>query len=123
MLDTKIATSMKIGELSEKIEGKVVCGEYRLGEEIACGFSSDLMSDVLTTSSDKLVLITGLSNVQLIRTAEMSDISYIVMVRGKKVSDEMLTLARENEMVLIETSYSMFRASGVLFSAGIKPIF
>jgi len=122
-LDTKIATSMKIKELSERIEGKVVCGEDRLDEEIACGFSSDLMSDVLTTSSDKLVLITGLSNVQLIRTAEMSDISYIVMVRGKKISDEMLTLARENDMVLIETNYSMFRTSGVLFSAGIKPIF
>jgi len=114
---------MKIKELSERIEGKVVCGENRLDEDIACGFSSDLMSDVLTTSSDKLVLITGLSNVQLIRTAEMSDISYIVMVRGKKVSDEMLTLARENDMVLIETDYSMFRTSGVLFSAGIKPIF
>ncbi len=122
-MDTKIAASMKIKELSERIEGKVVCGENRLDEDIACGFSSDLMSDVLTTSSDKLVLITGLSNVQLIRTAEMSDISYIVMVRGKKVSDEMLTLARENDMVLIETDYSMFRTSGVLFSAGIKPIF
>lgn len=114
---------MIVKELSKRIEGKLVCGEHRLEEEIACGFSSDLMSDVLTTSSDKLVLITGLSNVQLIRTTEMSDISYIVMVRGKKVSDEMLTLARENDMVLIETNYSMFRTSGVLFSAGIKPIF
>ncbi|MCF8338324.1 MAG: hypothetical protein K9I74_10130 [Bacteroidales bacterium] len=114
---------MKIEEISEKIEGKVVCGEHRLGEEITCGFSSDLMSDVLTTGSEKLILITGLSNVQLIRTAEMSDISYIVMARGKKVSDEMLNLARENDMVLIETSYSMFRTSGVLFSAGIQPLF
>lgn len=114
---------MKIKDLCEKIAGKVVCGEHRIDDEIMCGFSSDLMSDVLTTSSDKLVLITGLSNVQLIRTAEMSDIIYIIMVRGKKINDQMINLARENDMVLIETNYSMFRTSGILFRDGVKPLF
>ena len=81
------------------------------------------MSDVLTVRSDKLLLLTGLVNIQAIRTAEMSDICCVVFVRNKKVSEEMVNIARENRIAIIQTPYSMFKASGILYSAGIQPVY
>ena len=69
------------------------------------------------------MLITGLVNTQTIRTCEMSEIKVILFVRGKKVSEEMIELAQDNEMVLIETSLSMYRTSGILFNLGLSPVY
>jgi len=114
---------MKLKEIIEIIDGKIICGHCNLEKDVRKGFSSDLMSDVLTTFSDNLLLITGLTNPQVVRTAEMSDISFVVLVRGKKVSQEMINLADESNISLIETDYSMFKVSGILMNAGIKPLF
>jgi predicted transcriptional regulator len=114
---------MKIGQITELLNGKVVCGEEFLDRCVNSVFASDLMSDVLTLRSDDLLLMTGLGNVQTIRTAEMSDINTIIFVRNKKVNEEMLKLAAENDMVLIECPYSMFKASGILYQAGLEPIY
>jgi len=114
---------MKAKEIASVVDGKMVCGEHLQEQEIRFGFSSDLMSDVLTTCCDHLALITGLANAQVIRTAEMSDITVIVFVRGKKASPEMIKLATENDMVLIETAFSMFKTSGLLYAGGLKPLF
>jgi len=81
------------------------------------------ISDVLTLDTDNLVLITGLSNLQAIRTSEMADIRVIVLVRNKKANQQMLDLAIENEMCILESPYSLFKASGLLFQAGLKPIY
>jgi serine kinase of HPr protein (carbohydrate metabolism regulator) len=82
------------------------------------------MSDVLTINTSKrIMLITGLANLQTIRTCEMSEIKVILFVRGKNVSEEMLELAQENEMVLIETPLSMYRTSGILFNLGLSPVY
>ena len=81
------------------------------------GYSSDLMSDVLTLDTDNLVLLTGLVNLQAIRTAEMADIKAIVFVRNKKASQEMIDLARENGICLLESPYSLFKSSGMLFQS------
>lgn len=120
---SQTVSEMKVQEIVSAVEGTLVCGESLRDQEIRYGFSSDLMSDVLTTSSDQLALITGLANSQVIRTAEMSDIAVIILVRGKKVSNEMIILAKENDMVLIETAYSMFKTSGLLYASGLKPLF
>ena len=114
---------MKLSEVALLLGAKVVGGEEELNREIEFAFSSDLMSDVLTLKSDNLLLVTGLANLQTIRTAEMSDINNIIFVRNKKASDEMISLALENDMVLIECEYSMFRTSGLLYQAGIRPIY
>jgi len=114
---------MKLREVVLLLGANVVSGEKELDREIEFAFSSDLMSDVLTLKSDNLLLVTGLANVQTIRTAEMSDINNIIFVRNKKVTDEMVTLAIENEMVLIECEYSMFKTSGLLYQAGILPLY
>lgn len=114
---------MTIREIAEKIDGRVVCCEEKLSTVIEYAFSSDLMSDVLTVKKENILLITGLVNIQAIRTSEMSDINCIVFARDKKVNSDIISLAKENNMVLIESPFSVFRISGELYKAGIKPIF
>ncbi|HLN21744.1 MAG TPA: DRTGG domain-containing protein [Bacteroidales bacterium] len=114
---------MTIKEISSKIKGQIVCCEERNSTDVEYAFSSDLMSDVLTVEKENLVLITGLTNLQTVRTSEMSDINCIIIARDKKVNDEIISLARENNIVLIQSPYSVFRISGELYKAGIKPIF
>lgn len=114
---------MKLSEIIQLTEARLVCGEHRLKDEVGRAFSSDLMSDVLTIDSEDILLITGLANTQAVRTAEMADIHYILLVRNKKAPAEMAELARENGMVLMETPYSLFKASGILYNAGLKPVY
>lgn len=114
---------MKLSEILQLVDGRIVLGADR-EDVIDCVFASDLMSDVLTITTDKsLMLITGLCNLQTIRTCEMSDIRIVLFVRRKKVTEEMKELAEENGMILMETNYSLFRASGILYSAGMLPLY
>jgi hypothetical protein len=87
------------------------------------GFCSDLMSDVLTLETDMMLLITGMANLQTIRTAEMADIHYVLLDRNKKATEEMVKLAVESGIVLLETGMSSFRCCGILYSAGLKPVY
>ncbi len=114
---------MKLKEIAAVLNATISCGVDRLEEEVEMGYSSDLMSDVLTLDTDNLVLITGLVNLQAIRTAEMADIRAIVLVRNKKASPQMIELAFENGMCILESPYSLFKSSGLLFQAGLKPIY
>jgi predicted transcriptional regulator len=114
---------MKIKEIVNIIDGKVITGDCFQEQEISKGFASDLMSDVLTIDSEEIVLITGLANLQAIRTAEMSDIACIIFARNKKVTPEMIELAKENNMVIIECPSSVFKTAGELYKAGIQPLF
>lgn len=105
------------------IDGRVVANgnESRTGYNTA--FASDLMSDVLTLDQENVVLITGLATLQTIRTAEMADINCIIFVRNKKASPEMISLARESGINIVECRYTMFRASGLLYQAGLNPVY
>jgi hypothetical protein len=114
--------AMKVSEIADLINANIVC-DCRDDREVSKAFASDLMSDVLTLETDNTLLITGLANVQAIRTAEMSDINCIVFARNKKVNEEMKKVALENDIVLLETSFSVYRTSGILYQEGIKPIF
>ncbi len=114
---------MKILEIVSLIEGNVITGRDQLEAEVNKAFASDLMSDVLTVKTDGLLLLTGLVNLQAIRTAEMSDIGCVVFVRNKHVTDEMVRLASESKITLIQSPCSLYRASGLLFQAGIQPVF
>ena len=106
------------------VEGTVVVGGDVVNEEVTHAFASDLMSDVLTIKdTDSLMLITGLANTQTIRTCEMSDIQIVLFVRGKNITDEMKELAEENGMVLIQTNYTLFRTSGILYAHGMAPLY
>jgi predicted transcriptional regulator len=114
---------MTIKEISDTIDGRVICCEENLSDRVEYAFASDLMSDVLTVEKENIVLITGLANLQTIRTSEMSEIGCIIIARGKKTGEEMISLAKENSMTLIESPHSMFYISGKLYKAGIKPIY
>lgn len=114
---------MKIREVVALLNAKVYGDEQMLENEVEFAFSSDLMSDVLTVKTQNVLLLTGLANIQSLRTAEMSDVVNVIYVRGKKATDDMKELAEENGILLMECDYSMFRASGILYKAGIKPIY
>lgn len=114
---------MKIREIIELTEARVIAGNPDIPVNIERAFSSDLMSDVLTLDDHHIILITGLANVQLIRTVEMADIPVVLLSRNKTANDEMIQLAEENGIVLLGTPFSMFRASGVLYENGLKPLY
>jgi len=101
----------------------LAAGDEIEGREIKNGFSSDLMSDVLTLDTEHMLLITGLANIQLIRTAEMADIEVVLLARNKKATPDMIELAKETGLVIIETPYSIFRASGILYENGLEPVY
>jgi len=114
---------MKISEVCKLLSATIVCDHKQESNEVERGYSSDLMSDVLTLDTENLLLITGMCNLQTIRTAEMAEIRFIVFVRNKKASIEMIELAKENGICILESPFTLFRASGVLFSAGLKAVY
>ena len=114
---------MKIKDIAQLLSGAIICGEDKTENKVEYAFASDLMSDVLRVEKKNLLLITGLANIQAIRTAELSDISYIIFARNKKITPDMIILAAEHDMVLLESPFSMFRISGELYKSGIKPLF
>jgi len=114
---------MVLKDVCTAVDGTVVCGKGRLDTEVERAFASDLMSDVLTLKAEGFLLLTGLANVQAIRTAEMSDAGCLLLCRGKQATAEMLQLAEENGIVIIESPYSMFKCAGLLYAAGLQPVY
>lgn len=114
---------VKISEIVKLTEARVVAGNPDEQITIERAFSSDLMSDVLTLDDHHIILITGLANVQLIRTVEMADVPVVILCRNKNATTEMIDLANENGTILLETPYSIFRVSGILYVNGLKPLY
>lgn len=115
---------MKIEEILHLTEGRVVAGDPGAIQDVDLVFASDLMSDVLTIkNADDLLLMTGLCNMQTIRTCEMAEIRVVLFVRGKKATEEMIELAEENDMLLIETDFSLYRCSGILYQSGLQALY
>ena len=113
---------MKVEEIIGLLEARVV-GCVDVEKEVTNAFSSDLMSDVLRLGGDCTLLITGLCNIQTIRTAEMAEITTIILARGKKADEEMIEHAVDNEITIIETEFSIFKISGILYNHGLKPMY
>lgn len=112
---------MKLSEVKEILNAEVVAGEEFLDREVKSAFGSDLMSDVLAFVKDQALLLTGLVNGQVIRTAEMMDIKAIVFVRGKKPTEDIAELAKEYSMVVMTTDYTLYPSCGKLYCAGLVP--
>ncbi len=111
---------MKIKEICDLLDGEILCNAENADKEVASAFASDMMSDVLAFVKDQGVLITGLANPQVVRTALMMDISCIVMVRGKVLDQNIVGLAKDNGIVIISTNNNMFETSGILYPAGMN---
>ena len=111
---------MKITEVIRILDARVLCGEDALDQEVYTACGSDLMSDVLAFVKDRTVLITGLTNVHVIRTAEMLDIHCIVFARGKVPGEDVLSEARELGIVVLTTRHTTYTTCGLLYEAGIR---
>ena len=111
---------MKIKEIKELLDCEVLCGEENLENEVHSACGSDMMSDVLAFVKDQAVLLTGLVNPQVVRTAEMMDMRCIVFVRGKMPPKEVVELARDTGMVLLYTRERMYAACGKLYVNGLQ---
>ncbi len=114
---------MKISEVIKYTEARIVAGSLDEDPSVALGFSSDLMSDVLTLDVSNVLLITGLANLQLVRTAEVADIDAVLLARGKSASAEMIELAREIGLILMETPFSIYKVSGLLYGNGLNAVY
>jgi serine kinase of HPr protein (carbohydrate metabolism regulator) len=113
---------MKLSEIKELLNAEVLtCEEMLDSIEIEKGYASDLMSDVLAFATPAVLLLTGLTNIQIFRTAQMLDIPAIVFVRGKKPDDDLLKLAKESNVPVLLTYMSMFESSGRLYGKGLAP--
>ena len=112
--------NMTVRDVARILNATVLSGEDQLDIEVhdACG--SDMMSDVLAFVKNQAVLLTGLVNVQVVRTADMMDIVCLVFVRGKVPDEDMLAIARRKDMVVLSTNLRMYRACGLLWEAGLR---
>jgi predicted transcriptional regulator len=110
---------MNVQELIQLIDGNLLTSPNHLDVEIKGGFGADLMSDVLTSIQPEAVLLTGLCNPQVVRTATMADVSAIVLVRGKVVPVETIDLANQEGIPLISCLKGMFELCALLYNAGL----
>ncbi len=110
---------MKLREVLQIIEGKLISENVDLDIEVTTGGGADLMSDVLAFANEGMLLMTGLTNPQVVRTAEMAGSAAIVFVRGKIPPPETIALARQRGIPLLASRYTMFETCGRLFAAGL----
>ncbi len=110
---------MVLCDVLKLIDGKLHTCEEEVDIYIKSACGADLMSDVMAFSKENALLLTGLVNPQVIRTAEMMDIKVVIFVRGKKPTDAMCVLAEEKGIVLASSDLSMFTCCGLLYEAGI----
>ncbi|MBQ6998978.1 MAG: hypothetical protein IJN62_04240 [Clostridia bacterium] len=111
---------MKLKDIINVIDAKVLCGEHLLETEVLSAYACDLMSDVLAFVENQCMLLTGLVNPQVVRTAEMMDMKAIVFVRGKEPDDEVLQLAKDAGIAVMATDLPMYISCGKLYGEGLK---
>jgi predicted transcriptional regulator len=113
---------MTISEAVKILEGQFFSGEDKAEREVFSACGADLMSDVMAFVKDQVILLTGLVNPQVIRTAELLDIHAVVFVRGKVPSRDMIEMAGESDIILAGTKNPMFISCGKLYEAGLRNV-
>lgn len=111
--------TLKLREVKEILNAEVIVGEDKLDMEVKTAFGADLMSDVLAFAKAGSILLTGLTNDQVIRTADILDIAAIVLVRGKKANTETISLAKDLKIPIMTTKYILFETAGRLYAKGM----
>ncbi len=111
---------MNVNDIKEILGAEVICRADLLDTPVNAACGSDMMSDVLAFVKEQAVLLTGLVNPQVVRTAEMMDMHCIVFVRGKRPNLEMIEMAEDRDMVMLCTTLEMFTSCGKLYSAGLR---
>lgn len=114
---------MLLGEIAGELKAKLLfaCDDFDVNDiQIEAGFGADLLSDVLMFAKEKFVLLTGLTNIQVINTADMVEAKAIVFVRGKVPPGDVIERAKNIGLPLLSTEYTLYEACGILWSAGLK---
>jgi predicted transcriptional regulator len=111
---------MTLAEVKKILDADVIVGEDKLDMEVGRAFAADLMSDVLAFAKEGSILLTGLTNTLVVRTADTLDLRVIVFVRGKRPAPDAIKLAKEKNIPLLATRYIMFESCGRLFTAGMQ---
>ena len=110
---------MKIRDIQQLLDAELLCHGDNLDNDVYSAFGCDLMSDVLAYVKDQSVLLTGLVNPQVIRTAIMLDMVCVVFVRSKTPTEEILALAKESGIVVMSTNKTLYTSCGILYSNGL----
>jgi len=111
---------MTLRDIATLLEGEVLYPEADLDREVPCAFASDMISDILMCTKEPTLLLTGLTNNQVIRLSDMIDLSGIVFVRGKKPLQDVIDMAAERGLPIITTKFTLYRSSGLLYAAGLR---
>jgi len=110
---------MTLADVKKILDAEMIVGEDKMNMEIIAGFAADLMSDVLAFAKEGSILLTGLTNPLVVRTADTLDLRAIVFVRGKRPAPDAIKLAKERNIPLLATRYIMFESCGRLFTEGM----
>ncbi|MEG1560692.1 MAG: DRTGG domain-containing protein [Clostridia bacterium] len=111
---------MKIVDIVRILNAENITGAYGKDAEISSAFGADLMSDVLAFVKPDSLILTGMVNSHVLRTAEMLEVRFIMFVRGKIPDEELIDMAKELDIVLFRTEYTMFDACGLLYREGLR---
>jgi predicted transcriptional regulator len=111
---------MKLKEIIAAIEAENLAGEIDPDLNVTCAFGSDLISDILMCTKEPTLLLTGLTNPQIVRVSDMIDLFAIVFVRGKKPAADVIEMARERNLPLLSTKFTLYRTSGILYNLGLR---
>lgn len=111
---------MTIRDLADILGAKVLVGADRMDQPVISACCSDLMSDVLAFVTEKTVLLTGLTNMHVIRTAEILDLKCIIFARGKMPGEDVLQGAEELHLVVMMAPHTMFTCAGMLYEGGLR---
>lgn len=110
---------MKLKKVIKALNGELLTKDVNIDIDVKCAFGSDLISDILHCTKEPTLLLTGLTNPQVIRLADMIDLFGIVFVRGKRPTDEIIKMATERELPLILTKFTLYKTSGILYNSGL----
>jgi predicted transcriptional regulator len=110
---------LKLRDVKEILDAHVVVGEEKLDMDVHTAFGADLMSDVMAFAKAGSLLLTGLTNPQVIKTAASRNIAAIIVVRGKEPTTEAIAMAKDLQIPILTTNYILFETAGILYSKGI----
>lgn len=111
---------MTVQDIQKILDANIITADCDLDREVHSACGSDMMSDVLAFVKNQSVLLTGLVNPQVVRTAEMMDMVCIVFVRGKQPDESIIELAENKDITLLSTKHRMFTACGLLYDNGLR---
>lgn len=111
---------MTIREAATVLGATLICGQD-MDKPLSSACGADLMSDVLAFAKEGSMLLTGMVNQHVVRTAEMLDVLCICFVRGKKPTEDVCALAKQTGVILICCDMTLYEACGRLYQSGLSP--